>query len=128
MHRALVFWFSLIAFAFCGAYAWGHATSHPQHFTHTEEEYVWIKRQKSVDGRWCCGPENIHIVHTPQLRVRNGRYEVYLLEQWVPVPPGSMHRYDPTDPSPFPGEILLFLSTDGVGNVTVWCLTSPTGG
>ena len=85
----------------CIKLALAHSTSHPQHFTHTEEEYVWIKRQKSVDGRWCCGPENVHIVHTPELRVRGGRYEVHLLDQWVPVPPGSMHRYDPADPSPF---------------------------
>jgi hypothetical protein len=112
----------------CAGYAWGHATNHPQHHLYTEEEYVWIKRQRSVDGRWCCGPENIFIVEDPHLRVRGGRYEVHLLNQWVPVPANSMHRYNADDPSPFPGEVLLFFSTDGQGSVTVWCLTSPTGG
>jgi len=126
MYRNLVFWFSLVAFALCGGYAWSHATDHPQFHNFTHEEYVWIKRQRSVDGRWCCGPENVYIVEDPHLRVRGGRYEVHLLSQWVPVPPGSMHRYNPDDPTPFPGQVMLFYSTQGE-NITVWCLTSPTG-
>lgn len=107
--------------------ALGHATHHPQANDMTQEQFNWVKRQKAVDGRWCCGPENIFFVEDPHLRVRQGRYEVHLLGRWVPVPPGSMHRYDPSDPSPFPGEVMLFFSTEG-DNITVWCLTSPTGG
>jgi len=125
--RAIVFWFSIVAFLLCGAYAWGHATDHPQAHTMTQEEYLWVKRQRSVDGRWCCGPENVYIVEDPHLRVRNGNYEVHLLGRWVVVPSNSMHQYNPADPSPFPGEILLFYSTSG-DTVTTWCLTSPTGG
>lgn len=127
MYRNIVFWFSIVTFLLCGAYAWGHATNHPQANDMTPDQFNWVKRQKSVDGRWCCGPENIYFVEDPHLRVRNGRYEVHLLGRWVSIPPGAMHRYNPDDPSPFPGEIMLFFSTEGE-NITIWCLTSPTGG
>lgn len=127
MERRIVFWFVIITFLVCGGYAFGHSTDHPQSHTITEAEHRWMKRQQSVSGRWCCGPENVTLVEDPHLRVRNGNYEVHLLGRWVVVPPGAMHRYRAEDPSPFPGEVLLFFSTRG-DEITIWCLTAQTGG
>lgn len=127
MERRIVFWFVIITFLVCGGYAFGHSTDHPQSHTLTEAEHTWMKRQRNVQGQWCCGPENVTLVEDPHLRVRNGNYEVHLLGRWVVVPPGAMHRYRAEDPSPFPGEVLLFFSTRG-DEITIWCLTAQTGG
>lgn len=127
MERKLVFWFSIITFLLCGAYAWGHATHHPQHGDYTQEEVAWMKRQKAVDGTWCCGPENVTLIEDPHYRVRQGRWEVHLVGQWVPVPPGRMYQHRADDPSPF-AETFVFFSTNAYGHVTIWCFRTPTGG
>lgn len=127
MERKLVFWFSIITFLLCGAYAWGHSTDHPQHGNYTQEQVNWMKRQRNVQGQWCCGDINVTMLEDPHIRVRQGHYEVHVIGQWVRVPPGAMHRYRADDPNPFPGEVLLFFSTEGQ-NVTIWCLTAQTGG
>lgn len=126
-YRAVVFWFSIITFLLCGSVAFGHPTDHPQHGNYTQEEINWMKRQRNVQGQWCCGDINFTVLEDPRVRVRGAQYEVNILNRWIPVPPGSLHRFRADDPSPFPGEILLFFSTHGE-HVTIWCLTGQTGG
>jgi hypothetical protein len=119
----IALWLALVGIHYAAA----HSTDHPQHENYTTEEVDWMKRQKSRDGRWCCGPENVTMLESPHLRVRNSMYEVHLLGQWRAIPAASMHNYNPADPSPFGGEVLLFFSTRG-DQVTIWCLSNPTGG
>ena len=127
MSRFVVLAASIVPLLLSAVYAYGHSTDHPQHGSYSQSEMSWMKRQRNVAGQWCCGPENITLLEDPHIRVRRGQYEVHILNQWVPVPPSAMHRYDPSDPSPFEGQVLLFFSTQGTA-ITIWCLTSQAGG
>lgn len=117
MYRAIVFWFSVITFLFCGAYAWGHGAQY------TAEETAWMERQYAIDGMKCCAPYDFHVIQDPEWRMRDGHYEVRVHNQWHQVPRGRLLRHIPEDPSPFPGQALLFRTNSNPP--TVWCFYPP---
>jgi hypothetical protein len=122
----------VILLALSGGYAFGHTTQHPQRGDYTTAEIEWMKKQRAVDGTFCCGPENILMVEDPLYRVRGQgderRYEVYLLGRWLPVPPGRMFRHNPDDPPPFDGVFVFFATSANSNVVTIFCFRIPPRG
>jgi hypothetical protein len=114
MYRGIVFWFVVITFLITGTYAFGHAP------LFTPEENAWLDRQRARDGTKCCDERDAHVGVNVRWRMNGGRFEVFIMDAWHPVPPGRLHRHDPNDPSPWPGEALLFFTPFPQGP-SIWC-------
>lgn len=90
--------------AAAAAPAWGHGQ------TFTADENAWLNRQRAVDGTKCCNERDAMVGEVVDWRLRGGVYEVLIQGAWRPVPPGRLMRHNPADPSPWPGQALLFWS------------------
>ena len=117
MERRIVFWFALLIFLAAGVAAFGHGANY------TPAEEAWMERQRALDGTKCCAPYDFHVIQDPQWRMNSGHYEVYVHNAWHVVPAGRLLRHDPTDPTPFPGQALLFRTNSTVPHV--WCFYPP---
>jgi hypothetical protein len=95
----------------------GHGTGY------TAEENDWFNRQRAVDGTKCCDENDAHVGENVEWRVRGGRYEVFVMGGWHPVPPGRIMRSIADDPSPFGSAALLFYSThpNWPNGFMLWC-------
>jgi hypothetical protein len=82
---------------------------------------AWLNRQVARDGTKCCDEHDVEVLIDPRWRQTPAGYEVLIGETWRPVPPGRIMRVNPDDPSPYPGEVLLFRTGS-----TVWCFTVPS--
>lgn len=101
-----------------------YARAHNQHFT--DEENEWLNRQRAEDGTKCCDRHDTHVgVDHVTWRHRNGHYEVRIKGNWHQVPPGRLYRHKADDPSPWPGEALLFYSDYGT-TIHLWCFSPPS--
>lgn len=78
--------------------------------TFTDAENQWLNRQRALDGTKCCDRHDAHVGQNVEWRIVAGRYQVRIRDEWRDVPPGRMMRHDPSDPTPWPGEALLFWS------------------
>lgn len=94
---------------------------------YTADEIAWMERQRAVDGTKCCNEHDVHLGINVTWRMRGGNYEVYIkgMDTWMEVPQNRLYQHKAHDPSPFPGETLLFFSTYGT-SVHIWCF-SPSG-
>jgi hypothetical protein len=97
------------------------AAAHGPDFT--EAEKAWMERQRARDGAKCCNEHDVHVGMVVEWRTRAGRFQVRIAGEWHDVPPGRIMRHDPADPSPFPGQALLFYTpSPWVPNgFTLWC-------
>jgi hypothetical protein len=84
------------------------ALAHGPGFTDAED--AWLNRQRAVDGTKCCDRRDVHVGQNVEWRIQAGRYQVRIRDEWRDVPPGRMMRHQPDDPTPWPGEALLFWS------------------
>lgn len=90
------------------------ALAHLQHAATpvTPEENDWLERQRAVDGTKCCNDRDIYVGQDVEWRiVRDGHnihYEVMIAGIWRRILPGRILRPDPSDPSPFGSQALLF--------------------
>jgi hypothetical protein len=84
--------------------AWSHGLGF------TAEEAAWLDRQRSHDGTKCCDVRDVQVGQGVEWRLSGGRYEVRIRGEWRAVPPGRLMRHDAADPTPWPGQALLFWS------------------
>lgn len=94
------------------------ASAHRVEFT--AEQNAWLNRQHARDGTKCCDETDAHVGMNVEWRIQGGRYQLHVSGAWVDVPPGRMMRFNPADPSPWPGEALAFYSLFPSGHV-LWC-------
>jgi hypothetical protein len=87
-----------------GRAAWGHGAGF------TAEENAWLERQRAVDTTKCCNDRDAHVGHAVDWRMVAGRYQVRIQGEWRDVPPGRLMQHNPADPTPWPGQALLFWS------------------
>lgn len=85
----------------------------------TAEENAWLNRQRAVDGMKCCDETDAHVGLDVRWRLVGGAYEVWIAGAWHRVPPGRMMRHDPSDPTPWPGQAILFHSPRSPH--LIWC-------
>lgn len=97
------------------------AAAHSPSFT--AEENAWLNRQRSHDGTKCCDETDAHVGMAVEWRMTGGRYEVRINGGWHAVPPGRVMQHNPSDPTPWPGQALLFYSpTPWVAQgFQLWC-------
>jgi len=97
------------------------AVAHRQTFTDAENE--WLDEQRSVDGTKCCDRHDAFVGEVVEWRITGGQYEVKVDEVWRPVPPGQILIPSPDNPSPWPGQALLFYSRNPHyrGGLMIWC-------
>lgn len=76
----------------------------------TAEEAAWLDRQRAHDGTKCCDVRDVQVGQGVEWRLTAGRYEVRVRGEWRAVPPGRLLRHNPDDPTPWPGQALLFWS------------------
>lgn len=88
--------------------------------TYTAEQNAWLNRQRALDGTKCCDETDVRVGVNVEWRISGGRYQLKISGAWVDVPPGRMMRFNPGDPSPWPGEPLAFYSLSPGGHV-LWC-------
>jgi hypothetical protein len=91
----------------------------------TADDNAWLDRQRSRDGTKCCDFRDVHIGRAVEWRIQGGRYQVRIAGEWRPVPSGRIMRHQPDDPSPFPGEALLFYSVNPAwpDGFMIWCFS-----
>lgn len=99
----------------------GAAMAHGLGFTDAEND--WLDRQRAHDGTKCCDRHDAHVGQNVEWRTRAGHYEVRIRGEWRVIEPGRLMRHNPDDPTPWPGEALLFWSPipshpDGF---IIWC-------
>ncbi len=89
----------------------------------TEDENAWLDRQRARDGTKCCDYRDVFIGRAVEWRIQGGRYQVRITGEWRDVPPGRVMQPNPADPSPFPGEALLFYSLNPhwPDGYQLWC-------
>lgn len=102
-------------------FAWS-AFGHGEMFT--REENDWMNRQYAVDGTKCCDENDVHLGINVVWRMQGGNYQVKVGDNWLTVPSNRLYQHKTDDPSPFPGEALLFYSTYSTG-VMIWCFSPP---
>lgn len=97
------------------------ARAHDQAFT--AEENAWLNRQRAVDGTKCCDERDARVGQLVDWRLRGGTYEVLIQGAWRQVPAGRLMRHNPADPSPWPGQALLFWSpaVNARDGFHLWC-------
>lgn len=95
--------------------------AHDRGFTDAENE--WLDRQRSVDGTKCCDRHDAFVGHAVEWRLRGGNYEVEIDGTWFQIRPGAMLVPEAGDPTPWPGQALLFYSRNPGyrGGVMIWC-------
>lgn len=76
----------------------------------SQDENAWLNRQRAVDGTKCCDRNDAHVGQNVEWRIVGGRYQVRIRDEWRDVPPGRIMQHNPSDPTPWPGEALLFWS------------------
>lgn len=99
------------------------AAAHSPAFTDAEND--WLNRQRSVDGTKCCDRNDAHVGQNVEWRLVGGRYQVRIRDEWRDIPPGRIMRHQPNDPTPWPGEAMLFWTPvpshpDGF---LIWCFS-----
>ena len=99
------------------------AAAHGPHFS--PEEVAWMDRQHALDGMKCCDERDVTIGLAVRWRMQGRHYEVLIGGRWWQVPPGRMLRHNTADPSPFPGEAILFYSPMPDGTPRIWCFSPP---
>jgi hypothetical protein len=89
----------------------------------TEAENAWLERQRAVDGTKCCDRRDVHVGLAVEWRMQGGRYQVRIQGRWHDVPPGRLLRPRADDPSPWPGQALLFwsLAPHTAPGFSLWC-------
>jgi hypothetical protein len=97
------------------------ALGHSQRFS--DEENDWLNEQQSVNGTKCCDRHDAFVGQDVEWRIRGGQYEVLIDDEWRPIPPGQILDIDPANPTPWPGQALLFYSRNPHyrGGVMIWC-------
>lgn len=99
----------------------------PKAFAHTpglsEAEIAWLDRQRARDGTKCCDDRDVQIGRAVEWRIVGGRYQVRITGEWRDVPPGRILMPRADDPSPWPGEALLFWqpAPHVPGGYWLWC-------
>ncbi len=106
----------------CVKMALAHQAQHGGPFT--SEEIAWMERQHALDGTKCCNEHDVYVGQMVQWRIHRGHYEVLISGQWEQIPPGRLMEHLPDDPTPFPGEALLFYSIYPSGH-RIWCFFPP---
>jgi hypothetical protein len=91
----------------------------------TADENEWLDRQRARDGTKCCDFRDVFIGRMVEWRIEGGRYQVKISGEWRDVPPGRLMQHDPSDPSPFPGEAMLFYSLSPYypNGFHLWCFS-----
>ncbi|MBR0675436.1 hypothetical protein GXW77_04530 [Roseomonas alkaliterrae] len=89
----------------------------------SEAENAWLDRQYSRDRTKCCDYRDVHIGRAVEWRIVGGRYQVRIMGEWRDVPPGRILMPRADDPSPWPGEALLFWqpAPHVPGGYWLWC-------
>jgi hypothetical protein len=93
----------LCLWAIIASAAFGHANI-------TDAENEWLNRQRAIDGTKCCDRHDTHVGEGVEWRIERGRYQVRIQGAWRDVPPERVMRHNPADPTPWPGQALLFWS------------------
>lgn len=94
------------------------ASAHDRRFT--AEENAWLERQRAVDGTKCCNEHDAFVGLEVEWRLVGGRYEVRIDGAWMEVLPGRLMRHRAEDPTPWPGQALLFFSAPAMPQ-RIWC-------
>ena len=123
MNRYGIFWLAyFIVLLLAAGHAFGHQAQHGGPFTNDEIE--WMERQHARDGIKCCNERDVYVGQVVEWRMSRGHYEVKISGNWQQVPAGRIMQHIDGDPSPFPGEALLFYSIYPSG-LNIWCFSPP---
>jgi hypothetical protein len=123
MSFAAKFWLTWLLILVLGiTYAFSHQAQHGGPFT--PEEIEWMERQYAHDGTKCCNERDVYVGEVVEWRMRHGHYQVRISGQWENVPPGRLMQHVANDPTPFPGQALLFYSIYPHGH-HIWCFFPP---
>lgn len=106
----------------CIKLALAHERNHGGPFT--SDEIAWMERQHSHDGTKCCNEHDVYVGEVVEWRMHRGHYEVLISGQWERIPPGRLLNHTMSDPTPFPGQALLFYSVYPSGH-RIWCFFPP---
>jgi hypothetical protein len=90
----------------------------PENAAEHHANNAWLNRQRALDNTKCCDEHDVEVLVDPRWRITAAGYEVFFSERWHPVPAGRLMQPNPQDPTPYPGQALLFRT-----GATIWCFT-----